>query len=76
MVSLTREMLLRLRRPALFSLFGLCVFIVALYLSFPSERAKEVAIRIAATKHLAAELGSACPAFGLGVVFRDILVKT
>ncbi|HEY4393625.1 MAG TPA: type II secretion system protein GspN, partial [Polyangia bacterium] len=76
MVRLSREMLLRFRRPALFSLFGLCVFIVALYLSFPSQRAKEVAVRIAATKDLDIEIGSASPAFGLGVVFRDILVKT
>ena len=76
MARFSPEMLRRLRRPALFSLFGLVVFIVALYLSFPSERAKQVAIRIAATKDLDVEIGSASPAFGLGVVFRDILVKT
>ncbi len=44
MVTVTPEMLRRLRRPALFSVFGLLVFVVALYLSFPAERAKEVAI--------------------------------
>jgi type II secretion system protein N len=76
MVRLSRELFLRLRRPALFSLFGLVVFTIALYLSFPAERAKQVAIRIAATKDLDVEIGSASPAFGLGVVFRDILVRT
>jgi type II secretion system protein N len=76
MVTVTPEMLRRLRRPVLFSLFGFCVFVVALYLSFPSERAKEVAIRTAAAKDLDLEIGSASPAFGFGVVFRDILVRT
>jgi type II secretion system protein N len=76
MATLSPEMLHRLRRPALFSLFGLVVYVVALYLSFPSERAKEVAIRTAAAKDLDLEIGSAGPAFGFGVVFRDILVRT
>src|SRR5579862_7996314 len=76
MVTLSADLLYRLRRPALFSLFGLGVFVVALYLSFPSERAKEVAIRTAAAKDLDLEIGSASPAFGFGVIFRDILVRT
>jgi type II secretion system protein N len=76
MVTLSPDLLRRLRRPALFSLFGLAVFIVALYFSFPSERAKEVAIRAAAARDLDLEIGSASPAFGLGVVFHDILVRT
>jgi type II secretion system protein N len=76
MVTLSADLLNRLRRPALFSLVGLVVFIVALYFSFPSERAKEVAIRTAAARDLDLEIGSASPAFGLGVVFRDILVRT
>ncbi|HEX3903061.1 MAG TPA: type II secretion system protein GspN [Polyangia bacterium] len=76
MVTITPETLRRLRRSVLFSLFGLCVFVVALYLSFPSERAKEVAIRTAAARDLDVEIGSASPAFGFGVVFHDILVRT
>ncbi len=76
MVTLPPDLLRRLRRPALFGLFGLCVFIVALYFAFPSERAKEVAIRTAAARDLDLEIGSASPAFGLGVVFHDILVRT
>jgi len=76
MVTLSPDLLNRLRRPALFGLVGLVVFIVALYFSFPSERAKEVAIRTAAARDLDLEIGSASPAFGLGVVFHDILVRT
>jgi type II secretion system protein N len=76
MVTLSPDLLRRLRRPALFGLFGLVVFVVALYFAFPSERAKEVAIRTAAARDLDLEIGSASPAFGLGVVFHDILVRT
>jgi len=76
MVTFNTETLRRLRRPALFSLFGLVIFVVALYFSFPSERVKEMAIRAAAARDLDVEIGSASPAFGLGVVFHDVLVRT
>jgi len=76
MVTLSSDTLYRLRRPALFGLFGLGVFVAALYFSFPSERAKEVAIRTAAARDLDLEIGSASPAFGFGVIFSNILVRT
>ena len=76
MVAITSDKLRRLRRSVLYGLFGLGVFITALYVCFPSQRAKEVAIRLAAAQDLDVEIGSASPAFGLGVVFRDILVRT
>ncbi|MFL5304686.1 MAG: type II secretion system protein GspN, partial [Polyangia bacterium] len=76
MVTIAPDKLRRLRRSALYGVFGLAVFIVALYASFPSQRAKDVAIRVAASKDLDVEIGSASPAFGLGVVFRDIRVRT
>ncbi|HVV53316.1 MAG TPA: type II secretion system protein GspN, partial [Polyangia bacterium] len=76
MVTVTPDLLRRLRRPALYSLFSLAVFVVALYFSFPTERAKQVAIRIAAARDLDVEIGSASPAFGFGIVFHDILVRT
>ncbi len=76
MVAITSDKLRRLRRSVLYALFGLAVFIGALYMSFPSERAKQVAIRVAAAKDLDVEIGSAAPAFGLGVVFHDIHVRT
>ena len=49
---------------------------VALHLSFPYERAKEVAIRMAAEKDLDVEIGTAESAFGFAVAFRDIRVRT
>src|SRR5580698_2574050 len=76
MVTLSSDTLYRLRRPALLGLFGLGVFVAALYFSFPSERAKEVAIRTAAARDLDLEIGSASPAFGFGVIFSNILVRT
>ena len=76
MFTMTTERLRLLRRIALFGGVGLVVFVVALYFSFPYERAKEMAIRLAADKDLDVEIGSAGPAFGLGVTFRDIRVRT
>jgi type II secretion system protein N len=76
MFTMTTDRLRLLRRVALFGGVGLVVFVVALYFSFPYERAKEMAIRMAADKDLDVEIGSAGPAFGLGVTFRDIRVRT
>ncbi|HMC93760.1 MAG TPA: type II secretion system protein GspN [Polyangia bacterium] len=73
---MTTDRLRRLRRIALFTGFGLVVFVVALYFSFPYQRAKEMAIRMASDKDLDVEIGSAGPAFGLGVTFHDIRVRT
>jgi type II secretion system protein N len=76
MVTMTTDRVRRLRRIALFSGVGLVVFVIALYFSFPYERAKEMAIRLAADKDLDVEIGSAGPAFGFGVTFHDIRVRT
>jgi type II secretion system protein N len=76
MVTMTTDRVRQLRRIALFGGFGLIVFVAALYLSFPYQRAKEMAIRLAADKDLDVDIGSAGPAFGLGVTFRDIRVRT
>ncbi len=76
MVTMTPDKWKRIRWAAIKSGFGFLVFVIALYVSFPYERAKEVAIRQAAAKDLDVEIGSAGPAFGLGVVFRDIRVRT
>src|ERR1022692_1724248 len=76
MVTMTTDRARRLRRIALFGGFGLVVFVVALYFSFPYQRAKEMAIRMAADKDLDIEIGSVGPSFGLGVTFRDIRVRT
>jgi type II secretion system protein N len=73
---MTPDRLRTLRRLGLNAAFALGVFAVALYLSFPYDRAKEIAIRLAAQKDLDVEIGSAGPAFGLAVSFHDILVRT
>jgi type II secretion system protein N len=66
----------RIRWVAIKSGFGFLVFVIALYVAFPYERAKEVAIRQAAAKELDVEIGSAGPTLGLGVAFHDIRVRT
>jgi type II secretion system protein N len=76
MVAMTPDLLRQLRKIGLYAAFGLVVFLVALYMSFPYERAKDAAIRMASkTLDLDVEIGSAGPAFG-AVVFRDIRVRT
>jgi type II secretion system protein N len=65
-----------LRKIALYAGVGLVTFVVALHVAFPYERAKEVAIRVAADKDLEVEIGSAGPAFCFAVAFHDIRVRT
>ena len=74
--TLTPERKRVLRRSALQSGFGLLVFIVGLYIWFPYERAKDVAVAMAAAQGLDVEIGSVGRAFGFGVTFRDIVVRT
>jgi type II secretion system protein N len=77
MVTMNPDKLRQLRRIGVFAGFGLIVFVVALYASFPYDRAKEAATRIASKNFdVDVEIGSAGPAFGLAVTFRDIRVRT
>jgi type II secretion system protein N len=76
MVKIAPEKLRALRISLAASGFGLLVFIVALKVWFPYDRAKEVAINLAAAADLDVEIASAGPALGLGVVFKDIRIKT
>jgi type II secretion system protein N len=77
MVTMTPDRLQQLRRIGIYAAFGLIVFVVALYASFPYDRAKEAATRIASKNFdVDVEIGSAGPAFGLAVMFRDIRVRT
>jgi type II secretion system protein N len=76
MRKLSPEALRRLRIAGTNSGFGLLVFIIALYIWFPYERAKEVAIAVAAAQNLDVEIESAGPAWGVGVSFSNIHVKT
>ena len=45
MVRMTPDRLRQLRRVGVYAAFGLIVFVVALYASFPYDRAKEAATR-------------------------------
>src|SRR5678815_2172068 len=77
MVTMTPDLLRHLRRIGLFAGFGVLVFATALYMVFPYERAREAAIRMASKNlDVDVEIGSAGPAFGLAVMFRDIRVRT
>jgi type II secretion system protein N len=77
MVTMTPDRLRQLRRIGVYAAFGLVVFVVALYASFPYDRAKEAATRIMSkTFDVDVEIGSAGPAFGVAVMFRDIRVRT
>src|SRR4051794_5817984 len=77
MVTMTADRLRLLRKVGLFGGFGLLVFIIALYASFPYERAKGAAVRMASKNlDVDVEIGSAGPAFGLAITFHDIRVRT
>jgi type II secretion system protein N len=74
--TMTPEKIRAVRRAAINSAFGLVVFTVALYIWFPYGRAKDVAIAMAAAQGLDVEIGSVGRAFGFGVSFKDIVVRT
>jgi type II secretion system protein N len=77
MVTMTPDRLRQLRKIGIYAALALVVFIAALYASFPYERAKETAIRMASKNlDMDVEIDSAGPAFGLAVMFRDIRVRT
>jgi type II secretion system protein N len=70
------ETLRRLRRVGIGAGAFLLVFVVALYIWFPYDRAKEVAINLAAAQGFDVEIESAGPTWGAGVSFSNIRVKT
>jgi type II secretion system protein N len=74
--SLTPERLRRLRGVGLRVLFGLAVFVIAFYLSFPYHRIKEQVIALAAMRNLDVQIGSAGPVLGVGIAFHDIAVAS
>jgi type II secretion system protein N len=74
--KLSPETLRRLRRAAINTGVFWLVFIFALYVWFPYDRAKEMAINMAAAQGLDVDIESAGPAWGVGVSFSNIRVKT
>jgi type II secretion system protein N len=74
--AMNPERLRLLRKIGLYGGVGLLTFVVALHIAFPYDRAKEVAIKVASDKGMDVEIGSAGPALGFGVTFKDIRVRT
>jgi len=70
------ETLRKLRRSAIGTGVFWLVFIVALYVWFPYDRAKEVAIDVASQQGYDVDIESAGPTWGAGVSFSNIHVKT
>jgi type II secretion system protein N len=70
------ETLRRLRRVGTNAGAFLLVFVIALYIWFPYDRAKEVAINAASAQGYDVEIESAGPTWGVGVSFSNIHVKT
>src|SRR4029079_8106983 len=76
MVTISPDRLRLLKRIGAYAGFGLLGFMIALYVSFPYERAKEAAIRMASKNlDVDVEIGSAGPA-SMSIVFHDIRVGT
>jgi type II secretion system protein N len=76
MKKLSPEALRRLRLVGAKVGVFLFVFVVALYIWFPYDRAKEMAINMAATQGIDVDIESAGPTFGVGISFSNIHVKT
>ena len=76
MKKLSPEALRRLRHVGAKVGVFLVVFVVALYIWFPYDRAKEMAIDLAATQGIDVDIESAGPTFGVGISFSNINVKT
>lgn len=56
--------------------FGLLVFFVSFYLSFPYHRVKDQIVAMAAQQNLDVEIGEAGPALGIGLALGDIRIAT
>ena len=69
MTSDRRRLLQRLGGTGL---FGLVVFTISFMLSFPFDRITEQIVAVAASRDLDLEVGSAGPAFGIGVALKDV----
>jgi type II secretion system protein N len=76
MIGLTPERVRILRAFGLRVGFGVLVFFIAFYLSFPYDRVKDQVTAEASQQDLDVQIDSAGPIVGLGIAFEDILVST
>jgi type II secretion system protein N len=65
-----------IRKVVGLGLFGLLVFLVAFMMAFPYDRVKDQIVSIAAAQGMDMEVGSAGPTFGIGVVLKDVTLRT
>jgi type II secretion system protein N len=56
--------------------FGVVVFLVAFMLSFPYDRVKDQIVAMAASQNMDMEVGSTGPTLGIGVVLKDVTLRT
>ncbi len=73
---MTPEKMRAVRRIGATGAFGLLVFVIAFYLSFPFERVRDQIIALCAERNIDLEVGSVGPTFGVGMAFGDIRLKT
>ncbi|MEO5768168.1 MAG: type II secretion system protein GspN, partial [Polyangia bacterium] len=73
---MTSERIRLIRRTAGFVAFGVAAYLVALTFCFPYDRAREMAVAIAAKNGYDLEIASAGPAFPFAVSFRDIRLRS
>jgi type II secretion system protein N len=73
---LTPDKLRKVQRGVGYGAFAALVFIVALYVSFPYGRAKELVAAVASQQGFEVEIDSAGPALGFGIAFKDIHVRS
>lgn len=73
---LTPERVRLFRRIGIHLAVGFVVLTLTFYLSFPYDRISEVLAASAAQQNVDVEIGSAGPAFGVGVSFENVLIST
>jgi type II secretion system protein N len=65
-----------IRRVVGLGLFGAVVFLISLMLAFPYDRVKDQIVAIAAAQNLDMEVGSTGPVLGMGVLLKDVTLRT
>ncbi len=65
-----------IRRIVGLGAFGLLVFLVSFTLAFPYDRVKDQIVAIAAAQNLDMEVGSTGPVLGMGVMLKDVTLRT
>jgi type II secretion system protein N len=65
-----------IRRLVGLGAFGVLVFLISFTLAFPYDRVKDQIVAIAAAQNLDMEVGSTGPVLGIGVMLKDVTLRT